>query len=349
MNNNRNAILIVMRDPAKISSWVGEALHEYSNIHVSTAVTGLQGFVRFNEDLPALIIVEHDLPDLSGMSFSSIIKDMEKGSLSTIYVLGVTSLLQNAKADYYFPKEINKDLFAMQLRTFFDRQFMIAQHSDEIARAKMKQNEFLPAKLETNAFKVDTIYSPFGELSGDGVDYWYGEDKDGLYGLIFDCTGHDIVSFLQVGEIRALLKRGCRYFQLGMTSSLGDILKNVNEDLFALHGDDTICTAAVVFFFDFKKNMLHYCSAAMPSFHMRYKGESSMKEVLMENYPIGYEPDTDFEEKEISLEGVDEVIFSSDGFSELLLQNMDVGKIENAKHDDVSAILIQMKCAELMA
>lgn len=345
MMNIQNSILLVMREPKKISGWIQNALKAYSNIHIITAITGMQGFVKFNEYLPSLIIVDHDLPDLSGMSFSSIIKGMEKGRMSTIYVLGVTSLVQNAKADYFFPKEVNKDLFSMQLRTFFDRQVMMAQHSDEIARAKLKQNEFLPEKLDTMSFKVDTIYSPFGELSGDGIDYWYGEDKDGLFGLIFDCTGHDIVSFLQVGEIRALLKRGCKFFQLGMptTSSLGDILKNVNDDLFALHGDDTIPTAAVVFYFDFKTKTLHYCSAAIPAFYLRYKGESGLKEILMENCLIGYERDSEFEEKSISLEGVEEVIFSSDGFSELLSQNMDLKKIENAKHDDVSAILIQMK------
>lgn len=332
-----------MREPAQVSGWIQDALREYNAIQIVTAVTGLQGFVKFNDYLPSLIIVEHDLPDLSGMSFSSIIKGMEKGQLSTIYVLGVTSLLQNAKADYYFPKEVDKNLLSMQLRTFFDRQVMMAQHSDEITRAKLKQNEFLPEKLDTTYFKVDTIYSPFGELSGDGIDYWYGEDKDGLFGLIFDCTGHDIVSFLQVGEIRALLKRGCKYFQLGMIASLGNILKNVNEDLFALHGDDTIPTAAVVFHFDFKTKTLHYCSAAMPSFYLKYKGKATMEKISMENPAIGYEPEIDFEEKTISLEDVVEVVFSSDGFSELLLQDTDIKEIENAKHDDVSAILIQIK------
>jgi len=341
VKQNKNSILIVMREPAQISTWVSDALKEY-DIKIHLAKTGLTGFVMFNEHLPSLVIVDNDLPDLSGMSFSSILKDMDKGACCTIYVLGVTSLLQNAKADYYFPKELNKDLFSMQIRTFFDQEVMKSQHSDEITRAKMKQNEFLPEKLETVNYKVDTIYSPFGELSGDGIDYWYGEDKNGLYGLLFDCTGHDIVSFLQVAEIRALLKRGCKYFQLGINHHLSDILKNANEDLFAVHGDDTICTAAIVFFFDFKENILHYCTAGIPSFFIRYRGSPEMQEILMENFLIGYEPDVEFEEKEVSLKGVEEVIFSSDGFSELLFQHMDK-TAEQAKHDDVSAILIQMK------
>ncbi|MBP2629492.1 MAG: nifL [Firmicutes bacterium] len=338
---SKSSVLVIMQEPFKIISWVKEALQKYEDIKVYTAATGLTGFAKFNEYLPVLVIVENDLPDMSGMSFSAILKDTDRGFNCTIYVLGVTSFMQNAKADYYFPTELNKDIFSMQIRTFFDRQYMRSHHSDEFERAKMRQNEFLPAYLETSTFKVDTIYSPFSELSGDGIDYWYGEDKEGLYGLLFDCTGHDIVSFTQVGEIRALLKRGCKYFQLGTISSLGEILKNANEDLFALHGDDTTPTAAILFFFDFKKNVLHYCSAGIPNFFIRHENSDAMNEILMENYLIGYEENVIFEEKELSLEGIDEIVFSSDGLSELMFKE----NIDNAKHDDVSAILIKiLKC-----
>lgn len=343
--NANNSILLVMRDCTPILNQIDVALAAYKDIHIYTAKTAMEGIIKFKEYLPTLLIVENDLPDLSGMSVSSIIKGTEKSDMTTIYLIGASNLVQNAQADHYFPKDLaaHKDMFAMQLRTFFDRRFMSLQHSDELARAKMKQSEFLPDKIETNTFKVDHIYSPFGDLSGDGVDYWYGEDTDGLYGLLFDCTGHDIVSFLQVGEIRALLKRGCKFFQLGSISSLSEIMKNINEDLFALHGDDTISTAAVVFFFDFKKNTLHYCSAGIPSFYVSHKSEGMIKEIMMEGYLIGYEQDSIFEEHEISLDGVDKVIFSSDGFSELLIKNTETESgITAAKNDDVSAICVQL-------
>ena len=77
------------------------------------------------------------------------------------------------------------------------------------------------------------------------------------------------------------------------------------------------------------------------NFFIQYKDEMQMKEVIMENYPIGYEPGVEFDEKKISLENVEKVIFSSDGFSELLFENSN--GLVKAKHDDVSAIVIQIK------
>lgn len=343
--NIYNSILVVMRDCTPILNQIDSALAAYKGIHIYTATTALEGLLKFKEYLPTLLIIDNDLPDMIGMAVSSIIKGTEKSDMSTIYLIGATSLVQNPQADHYFPKDIeaHKDMFAMQLRTFFDRRFMSLQHSDEFVRAKMKQSEFLPDKIETNSFKVDHIYSPFADLSGDGVDYWYGEDTNGLYGLLFDCTGHDLVSFLQVSEIRALLKKGCKFFQLGSVPALSEIMKNVNEDLFALHEDDTISTAAIVFFFDFKKNTLHYCSAGIPSFYVSYKNEGMIKEILMEGYLLGYEPDSVFEEHEISLDGVEKVIFSSDGLSELLIKNTEPESgITAAKNDDVSAICVQL-------
>ena len=187
---------------------------------------------------------------------------------------------------------------------------------------------------------MNNVYSPFSELSGDGLDYWTGEDEHGLYGLLFDCTGHDIVSFLQVGEIRALLKKGCKYYQSNVYKSLSEIMQNVNTDLFGLHGDDTICTAAIIFYFDFKKNILHYCSAGIPGFYVKYQNAAVIKKIECRNYLIGYTPDATFKTQTLALNDVNEVIFSSDGFSELLFIK---GNIDLAKHDDVSAILITLK------
>ncbi|WP_196601150.1 SpoIIE family protein phosphatase [Pectinatus frisingensis] len=339
--NYENSILLVTQKPQKIIYCLDKVLKEY-HISIYVAKSGLEGISKYTEKVPTMVLIDNNLPDLNGMSFTSILKDTKTGHNCVVYVFNVDKFLQNTKADYFFPKVDNDNLtecLRLQVKAFFDKRALQSQHSDEIARARLKQNEILPERVETNIFQVDNVYSPFSELSGDGLDYWTGEDKKGLYGLLFDCTGHDIVSFLQVGEIRALLKKGCKYYQSGVYSNLSEIMKSANEDLFALHGDDTICTAAVIFYFDFEKNILHYCSAGIPSFYI--KRGNKMEEILMENYLIGYEPDVEFDEKVLELEDIDEIIFSSDGFSELLFK--DIQDTDPAKHDDVSAILVKLK------
>lgn len=345
MNNtqNKESILLVMKEPGLIETALYEALSGME-IHIFTAATGVDGLSVYKDHLPCLVLVDNKLQDMMGMSFSAILKDsMDGGTHCSVYILGVNDFLQNSKADFMFPSSASMDMLCIQIKDYFDHRHVMALHSDEIERAKVRQNERLPAPMDEDQFKVDIIYSPFNELSGDGLDYWCGTDKENLYGFLFDCTGHDIVSFTQTAEIRALLKRGCKYFKMGMEQykTLSDVLKCMNDDLFDLYQEDVIPTAAVVFALDFKQKSLTYCSAAIPNFFIQYKDEMQMKEVIMENYPIGYEPGVEFDEKKISLENVEKVIFSSDGFSELLFENSN--GLVKAKHDDVSAIVIQIK------
>lgn len=337
-----NSILLVMKDPQKIISVLYKVLNEYGII-LYKANSGIAGIVKFIECLPTMIIIDSHLPDLNGLSFTAIIKNTKGGNNTAIYIFNVDRYMQNTNADYFLPElnEKSTECLYMQVKSFFDKKTLYEKHAEELERAKATQDGFLPERVETNTFCVDNVYSPFSELSGDGLDYWTGEDKRGLYGLLFDCTGHDIVSFLQVNEIRALLKKGCKFYQKGVHKDLATIIQNTNEDLFIVHNDDTICTAAIVFYFDFNKNILHYCSAGIPNFYVKYKNEQEPKEIKMQNYLIGYDPDVNFEEKSIELTNVDEVIFSSDGFSELLFKNEK--DIQSAKHDDVSAILVKIK------
>lgn len=336
-----NSILLITPSPAEIITVLNPLIKEY-NIKIDVAKSGIEGIEKCITCHPALLLVDSELPDLKGESLSAILKDTQKGCNYTIYIFNIDKFLQNTKADYYFPalNKNFKECLCMQLKVFFDKKLLKEKHSEEIERAKIEQASIIPKKIETNTFQVNNVYSPFSELSGDGLDYWTGEDEHGLYGLLFDCTGHDIVSFLQVGEIRALLKKGCKYYQSKVYKSLSEIMQNVNTDLFGLHGEDTICTAAIIFYFDFKENILHYCSAGIPSFYVKYQNTAAIKKIECRNYLIGYTPDATFKAQTLPLNNVDEVIFSSDGFSELF---MNQENIDLAKHDDVSAILITLK------
>jgi hypothetical protein len=337
----QNHILIVMqekKDAVCMENLIKTVFKNY-NSTILIADTALDGLIKYNQYAPILVIADADLNTLNGFSLSAIIKGTKQGNDCTVYLIVDNYTANNSKVDYYIRRPFKPELIAMQLQRFFEKRSMETYHSSEIMRAKLKQNELLPEQLSNDSFKVDFIYSPFNELSGDCLDYWYGKDKNGLYGFLFDCTGHDICSFLQVSEIRAILKAGFRFYQQGKFESLSDIMKNTNEENFCLHGDDTVCVAAVVFRVDFKTNILSYCSAGIPSFFVKRKGIEKEEEILMKNYLIGFKPEAEFEEKHLSLADINEVIFSSDGFSELLFKK----NIENAKHDDVSAIFIQLK------
>ena len=347
-NRNQDAILIIQRNPAELHRALLEALPQASgpnNVKIFEAHDAVSGFESYRQNHPCLVLIDDDLPDMRGMSCSGILKDAVDAEDCTVYVFNIHEFIGNSKADFVFfqKKDVSNETLCLQVADYFSRRNLMTLHSIEIERAKARQLTCLPESLDTKNFKVDIVFSPFSELSGDGVDYWCGPSNTDLYGFLFDCTGHDIISFSQTGEIRSLLKRGCKYSKMNMLDyeTLADVLRNVNNDLCDTYQDDVIPVAAVLFFFDFVKKTLTYVSAGIPNFFVKYKDDPELKTVPMKNYLIGYEPDVDYKQYVLKLDNIEKVIFSSDGFSDLLFNNAE--SLTKAKHDDVSIIIIDVK------
>lgn len=341
---HENCILIILETVEKtkeMGAFVQNALRHF-DVDIILAETAFEALIKFGQYAPCLVIVDANLPMLNGFSLSAIIKGTKHGSACSVYMVIDELTVPNAKIDYLIMKPIKWEHVAMQLQCFFEKRAMADQYLSEITRAKMRQNELLPNKLHTESFSVDYIYSPFNDLSGDCLDYWYGRNEHGLFGFVFDCAGHDMCSFLQVSEIRTIIRWGFQSYQKQqLYKDLGDIMKNVNMELFHSHGDNVTCVAAIIFFLNFRTNELHYCSAGIPSFYIKKGHDDQYTEVEMSNYLIGYDPDVSFQEKSLLLRDVDEIIFSSDGFSELLFKKVE--HIKKPKHDDVSAIFIKLR------
>lgn len=312
------------------------------DVEIVCVNNSLECLIQYNQSQPAIVIIDADMPTLNGFSVVSILRDAEAGRKCLMYVIGrANTPLINSDIDCFFQFPLDYELVAEQLLSDFKKKGTKKQHSG-LEKAKQDQKNLLPKPVTTNAFKVDYIYSPFDELSGDCLDYWCGQDKKGLYGFLFDCTGHDINAFSQVLEIRALFHISFRYYQRNeMLRNLGKLMQNINEEVFRLHNENVACCAGVAFYIDFQTLELRYCSAGIPNFFIRRIGNSGYEEIEMQNYLIGYVPDATFDEKSLSLADVSEVIFSSDGFSELLYKS--IKDLEKAKHDDTSAVFIRLK------
>lgn len=339
-------ILLISNDPAPVMEWLKDWTSKY-DVSLFEATDGLSGLQQYNQLHPVLTVIDACLKDLNGMSLASIIKDTQDGNEATIYLYNLKKILQNTKADFYFVVENDKELYdAMQaqVHSFLEKRFMEKMHSSEIMRAEKQQYDQLPRPIDNSIFKISTLFSPMAKLSGDCYDYWTGEDDTGLYGFLFDCTGHDIMSFSQVGMIRSFLKKSCKMYQMGLIEGgTSEVLSEVNNDLFTVDTNPTP-VAAIVFFINFKDNTLEYCTAGIPSFFIRENG--AIKVIESSNFLLGFIDNSEFHSETMHLDTIDEIIFSSDGFSELLFHNDDIREADIAKHDDVSAITIWLKRTE---
>lgn len=338
---NPKILLILSRqeESEKLQAAIKDALKQY-NAEVFSVYDAMEGITKYRELLPTVSIIDAEVPMLNGFSLISIMRDIYPKSLMYVVMRQNTSLI-GTKVDYFFCAPLDYGQIIAQLNYVFEKESMAESHLVQLEKAKLEQKRILPQPLVTDSFKVDYIYSPFNELSGDYLDYWFGQDQRGLYGFLFDCTGHDINAYSQVLEIRSLFHIHLRIYQMNkMVPQLDRLMRDVNEELFRLHNEYVACCAAVVFYIEFETMQLYYCSAGIPNFFIKKIGAAEYEEVEMSNYLIGYLPDAEFEEKKLPLENVSEIIFSSDGFSELLYKS--ANNLTKAKHDDVSAIFIKL-------
>lgn len=346
----QDVCLIVSNNPEKITAWLKDWTIKYGVI-VKIADNAIDGFILAEKYMPVLIVVDAELKDMNGMSFAAIIKDSLFGEKTTVYLYNMAKVLENTKADLFLTSSNEQefcDTLHAQVVQFFEKRYLESLHSSELVRAKIAQQEHLPEAIETSRFRISNIFSPLADLSGDGCDYWVGENQSGIYGLLFDCTGHDFVSFSQTGAIRTLLKKDCKLYQMKFEgyTSLADIMKDVNNDIFSIETNPEP-VSALIFHVDFESNVLYYCSAGIPSLLYRRVGDADYQVILTRNYLLGYDENVDFEDGSLALDDVNELIISTDGFFEKVsIKDKEVSMPSIAKHDDVTAIIIQLKREE---
>lgn len=347
------SVLVIMKEPVPFIRQLGPYLQNLAHIH--PAATGMDGLFLFQKmnPHPLVVIIDEDLPDLHGSSVASIIKDMKnedmkEGPESIVYVINVTNLLQNAKADYFMQKPVNIDMLFLQVKQDIEKHLLINSQSDAIQKAVSGQIDMLPQSFRKERFEITNIFSPYNDLSGDGIYYWYPEqskEKDCLYGYLFDCTGHDISSYGQCSSLWFSLRKELMDFQRGIHPTLSSVMEGINNMFmeFSYGNDEPNMPAVISFYFDFRENVMHYCSAGNPELLYRKRSSKTFESIKMRSSPFGYFANTQYKEETLKLDGIQEVIFASDGFSELLLRNQFPDfPSDSAKHDDVSVIFVRL-------
>lgn len=208
-SNNNTVLLVAGKDelPA-VASFLSSRLSA-KGTKILTASTGIDGIFSYNIALPCIVIVDDSLPDMRGSSVCSILRASTLGkNAANIFLVGdCASYRFRTFADFFFPKPLQYSFLGNVLDEFFyQRRVSSPEFYGVIGNAVRKQQSELPKFLDTPRFAVNHVFSPFSELSGDGIDYWTGPDGSDLYGFIFDNTGHDVLAYSQTSSIRTLLR-----------------------------------------------------------------------------------------------------------------------------------------------
>ncbi|MGL5515069.1 MAG: PP2C family protein-serine/threonine phosphatase, partial [Sporomusa sp.] len=193
-----------------------------------------------------------------------------------------------------------------------------------ISEAKQMQLSLLPKPLKNKYIAVDIIYSPFGQVSGDFLDYWWCNKEKILYGYVLDATGHNIAAAMQVCALRIMF---CQTGKCGL--NLTQKLAYINSNM--LTHQHNFRAVAIMFAVNCRNRTIQYAAAGISPFFIR-QNNGVLQAIKTVGYPLGYKLSPEYELKTESFAGATEIIFASDGFSDLLNNKVRM----SYKHDDAS-------------
>ncbi|HKV57286.1 MAG TPA: SpoIIE family protein phosphatase [Ktedonobacteraceae bacterium] len=178
----------------------------------------------------------------------------------------------------------------------------------ELHVARLIQQTLLPKELpQLPGWQISSYYQPARAVGGDFYDFLYFED--GRLGLVIgDVTDKGVPAALVMATTRSILRSTAH-----AAISPGKVLEQTND---LLHQDIppnmfVTCLYAIL---DPVSGRLEYANAGHDLPYRRHNGEVS--ELRATGMPLGLMPGMAYEEKEITLDAGDSILFYSDGLVE---------------------------------
>lgn len=335
---NLNKLVLVIDDNHFMQVYMTSLLRQVG-LEVIYAPDGPAGIKLFEQQQPAIVLVDANMPLMDGITVCSLIRQTEAGKYALIYMMTSRPDLEHVERAYavgvdeYFTKPILEPVFLARIKKSIKEKHHMSENKilrNDLNKAQTVQAAMLPAVLHTDWVSVEFVYRPCGLVSGDCIDFWLSEDEQTVYGYVFDVAGHGFSSAMQVFAIRMLF---CQARQ----KKAGDIcamLEYVNAEMF--RNNRPAMVAAIVFAVHRRQRLLEYVSAAISPFYVRRGADLSA--VSVAGFPLGYKRDAPYVKKSLPLKGVDELVFGSDGFSEIV----DCETKDICNDDDISAIMLKL-------
>lgn len=183
------------------------------------------------------------------------------------------------------------------------------RYRNELAVAAAVQSDLLPPPLETELFSLQTLSSPFHEVSGDSYWYYWNKESNLLSCYVIDVSGHGLSTALQTSAINVLFREALAagYSPAQMLTQVNTRAANYLQDSFA---------AALCFQIDFTAKTLCYASAGINYF---LAGSAALGPVVsVPGLLLGIMEEEQFEEHTIPIASGDCFYFLTDGLWEVL-------------------------------
>ena len=179
----------------------------------------------------------------------------------------------------------------------------------EIRVARSIQQASLPKEVpEPEGWEISPFYRPAREVGGDFYDIF--ELEDGRLGLVVgDATGKGVPAALVMASTRSMLRAVAQ----ASAYSPGDVLSRVNDSL-AIDIPPNMFVTCFYAILVPKNGHLRYANAGHDLPYLWHGGGA--EDLKARGMPLGLMPGMSYEEKEVTMELGDSVLFYSDGLVE---------------------------------
>jgi PAS domain S-box-containing protein len=198
-------------------------------------------------------------------------------------------------------------------RDITDKKRAEEQLRQDILLASRIQKEFLPASLDHQKLRLDTIYYPSSHVSGDFFDYAWSPDDNRLYGYIADVMGHGIATALQASTLRAIFN-----LATDKTSPPNERLTTANNQIFSCFAAGSFA-GALCFELDFTQGTLSYSAAGINEFLTI--ADNTINKIEVPGHFLGIIQNKVYPMHTIKFAPGDSFFFMTDGIAEYLPEN----------------------------
>ena len=322
---------ILLVDDYEVNLDLLEAYLEFSGIpmQIYKAHGGAEAFAVIEQKTLDLILLDVMLPDISGYEICRTIKDNKL--YQNIPVIMITALNDkkdmltglHAGADEFLTKPVDSHELILRVKNLLkmkaianDLDEKYTQLHQELMIATELQKSFLPHHVPRYpGVMIDVLYKPSSFIGGDFYDFISIDDTH-LGVLICDVKGHGVASAMITATIKfQIYNLRQQYLQPDLFL---EQLNNRLEQFFSSTGNDYFVTAFYGVL-DLEKRRFVYSNAGHSAPGLcRASGLQLLD--TDSGLPLGILPNMQYEEREVALDGGDELFLYTDGIFELPLR-----------------------------
>jgi len=327
--------ILIVDDEMLIRELIKAQLTSAGFSALDAAEDGLVGLQRINDTRPDLVILDIQMPEMTGIEVLKKIRaNPDFDDMPIIVETGhddkaVRNEVLKAGATDIIPKPIDFKLLRLRVRTHLEHRLLFLslktyqqRVEQELQAARSMQLQLLPRERDIHAIeekygvKLDWHYQASSELSGDcwGV-HPINDTKFGVF--IVDFTGHGVGAAVNTFRLHTVMK------DLKLNSeSPARYLEMLNDLLIDLipRGQFATINYSIV---DVEQNMITYASAGHTSPIMGCSSTNSVSLGKPDGLPIGIKKTVSFEDHEVVL-GPDGFLFL---YSDALIETPDENAI----------------------